>query len=69
MRYKQPKKTQTAKIYLSRVFYNFKYVSNMQLPTIFYKILRKSYFLLSKKKNILKYFYFLARKRLLATLA
>ena len=46
------------------MLYDFKYISDMQLPTISHNLLRKCYFLLFGKRDVLKYFDFLARKRL-----
>lgn len=63
MRHKWPKKMEMAKIYFSIIFYDFKYVFDTQLLITSYNILRESHFLLFKKKDALKYFYFLAKKR------
>lgn len=63
-RHRWLRKTQAAKVYSSIVPCDFKYVFDMQLPTTSHNLPRGGYFLLSKKRNTVKYFCFLAERGL-----
>ncbi len=66
MRYRRPKKMRVVRTYFLTVLCDFKYVSDVRLPTTSHNLSRRGHFLLSRKKDVLKYFCFLAGKKLLA---
>lgn len=66
MRYKRTRKTRVANMYFLIVRYNFKYVSDAQLPITSHNLLKKGYFLLFEKKDTLKCFCFLIEEGLSA---
>ncbi len=55
---------QAVRVYSSTVSCNFKYVSNAQLLITSHNLSKKWHFLLSEKRDALKYFFFLAGKGL-----
>ena len=68
MRHRRLRKTQVVRVYFSTVPCDFKYVSNARLPITSHNLLREGPSLLSKKRDALKYFCFLAGKGLSAAL-
>lgn len=64
MKHKRLRKTQEARVYSSIMPCEFKYVSDVQLPISSHNLLKRGHFLLSGKRDALKYYGFLAERRL-----